>query len=95
MGPYIVLLRLEVKYKVRSKEGRILVLHHDHLKPYFMPTGKGNTVCQCQETGHLDVVHVLAAEPNDTPPQLDIGLRARLTHLRQYICLPVRYGDVP
>ena len=72
-GSLHCLTEIRSKYKVRSKEGRILVLHHDHLKPYFMPTGKGNTVCQGQETGHLDVVHVLPAEPNDTPPSTGYG----------------------
>ena len=59
-----------------------------------MPPGKGN-VCPCEETGDFDVVPILPAKSNNTPPQLDVSPQARPAHLHQWISLLVCYGDVP
>lgn len=95
LGPYTVLSRLGVNYRIRSEAGRTLVVHHDHLKPYLMPTGKGSIVSPGQESGDFDVVPDLPPEPNDTPPGLDVGPQVRPAHLRQCIRPPVCYSYVP
>lgn len=56
LGPWLVLARLGVNYRIESDKGRVLVVHHDHLKPYFMPTGLGKIVCPGQETAEYNTV---------------------------------------
>ncbi len=56
LGPYTILARLGVNYRVSSETGCPFIVHHDHLKPYFMPTGQGRTICPGQESGDFVVV---------------------------------------
>ena len=32
-------------HRVSSETGCTLIVHHNHLKPYYMPTGQGRTIC--------------------------------------------------
>ena len=67
-------------------------MHHDHLKPYFMPAGQGKIVCPSQETGEYNIVLGPPSEPNGAAPGLDIGPRVRPARLCQCIRPPDRYG---
>ena len=95
LGPWLVLARLGVNYRIKSDEGQVLVVHHGHLKPYFMPTGQGKIVCPGQETVEYNIVPVLPSKPNGGAPELDIGPRVRPARLRQCIRPRKRYGHEP
>ena len=41
IGPHGVLFRNGVNYKIKSKDGKIMVVHHDNLKQCVVPVNKG------------------------------------------------------
>ena len=47
---------MEVNYKIRSKVGKVSVVHHDHLKVSQIPFGNGQVVPQTPESGDIQVV---------------------------------------
>ena len=50
LGSYTVVSRRGVNYKIKSQEGKELVLHHNDLKVYAMPNLKGTVVCPTPES---------------------------------------------
>ena len=45
-----------MNYKIRSKVGKVSVVHHDHLKVSQIPFGNGQVVPQTPESGDIQVV---------------------------------------
>ena len=87
MGPYRILKRVGVDYKIVSKGGKEMVVHHDQLKHSYIPFQEGEPVCPSREVGEFRVVDI-------TPPKdgIDQIPRARPARLRQHINRPLRYG---
>ncbi len=87
VGPFSILKRFGVNYRIISKGGKVMVVHHDQLKHSHIPFQVGEPVCPSREVGEFQVVDV-------TPPQLGIDgfPRARPARLRQRINPPNRYG---
>ena len=87
MGPYRILNRVGVDYRIVSEGGKEMVVHHDQLKHSYIPFQEGEPVCPSREVGEFKVVDV-------TPPHdgIDHIARARPARLRQHINPPVRYG---
>ena len=46
-----VVCRLGVDYKIKSKEGKITVVHHDRLKRSYAPLNDRNVICLARELG--------------------------------------------
>ena len=92
--PYTIVTRLGiVNYKVRSETGKIVVFHHNHLKPYFAPNGPPNVFCPSREYGDFTVVESVQPPSNTphspNPPQA----RATPTGLRQRVPRPTWHDD--
>ena len=87
VGPFRVVKRFGVNYRIVSKGGKVMVVHHDQLKHSYIPFQTGEPVCPSWEVGEFHVVDV-------TPPQLGIDgfPRVRPARLRQRIHPPNRYG---
>ena len=56
IGPYEIIKRMGVNYKIRSKVGKVSVVHHDHLKVSQIPFGNLQVVPQTPESGDIQVV---------------------------------------
>ena len=55
IGPFVVLNRTGVNYKLQS--GKVIkVAHHNNLKPYFLPIGPGKLTCPDRESEGFEVV---------------------------------------
>ena len=76
-----------MNYRIVSKGGKVMVVHHDQLKYSYIPFQAVEPVYPSSEVGEFHVVDV-------TPPQLGIDCfpRARPARLRQRINPPNRYG---
>ena len=55
-GPFVILNRMGVNYKIQSSSGRTFVAHHDQLKLHYAPTGPRNIFCPAREHGDFTVV---------------------------------------
>ena len=84
VGPYRILNRVGVNYKIMSTGGEVKVVHHDQLKITHIPFQPGELVCPTREIGEFQVVDV-APQPVENP-------RTRPARLRQNIRPPDRYG---
>ena len=84
VGPYRILKRVGVNYKIVSQGGEGKVVHHDQLKLSYVPFQLGELVCPSREIGEFQVV--------DVEPQQEGNPRARPARLRQNIRPPNRYG---
>lgn len=96
IGPYTILHRLGVNYKLKSKEGKVSIVHHDNLKLSHIPCGNGRVVPQTSESGDFQVVDTLLDQRNfgsDEMPRTNNNLpRVRPARLRQNVQPPARYG---
>ena len=59
IGPYKVVNRLRVTYRVRSNDGKVKVVHRDNLKLGYIPLDNGRVVSPGRESGDFTVVHSL------------------------------------
>ena len=95
IGPYKVVSRLELTYRVWSKEGKEMVVHHDNLKLCFLPSNKGQIVSPGHESGDFTKVHSLPQSPIVLPsphrPRGEALVRPHY-HLQKITCPLVRYS---
>ena len=93
IGPFENVRRLGVDYKIKSKEGKITVVHHDRLKRGHAKLNEGKDICPARELGGDQVVYIVPTndvQPNgDNAPHIP---RVRLGNLRQNIYRTDRYG---
>ncbi len=95
VGPFEVICRLGVDYKIKSSKGKISVVHHDRLKRGYAPVNSGNVICPARELGGDQVVYTVPT--NDVQPNCDnapLIPRVRPRNLRQNVHPPERYGYV-
>jgi len=94
IGPYEVLSRQGVNYRIRSKVGKEMVAHHDNLKLCVVPISKGVTVSPVPES--MDINFAEGDNPAhqvEMNPGQDIQQYNRPAHLRQNIQPPLRFGE--
>ena len=93
IGPFEIVCRMGVNYKIRSSKGKITVVHHDRLKRGYASVNGGNVVCPAPELGGDRVVYTAPTEdvqPNcDNAPHIP---RVRPRNIRQNVHPPDRYG---
>jgi len=92
VGPYEVISRRGVTYRICSKEGKEMIAHHDNIKPCVLPVREGIIHCPAPED---TAIHLLPGEPT---PHGGINCQnqhpaSRPAHLRQNIQPPLRYGE--
>ena len=94
IGPYEIKQRMGVNYKIRSKVGKVSVVHHDNLKISQIPIGNGQVVPQTPESGDIRAVQNEPERRNDEIGEVvrHIQPRVREARLRQNVRPPVRYG---
>ncbi len=100
IGPYEIIQRMGVNYKIRNRTGRISVVHHDHLKSSVIPLGDGQVVPPTPESGDIQVAQNVPERRNfdngEVVRHMQPGVRE--ARLRQNVRPPVRYGydyDIP
>jgi uncharacterized cupin superfamily protein len=49
VGPFNILKRFGVNYRIVSKGGKVMVVHHDQLKHSHIPFQVGKPVCPSRE----------------------------------------------
>ena len=91
IGPYDVLSRNGVNYKIKSKDGKIMVVHHDNLKQCAVPVNKG--VLYHPVPKSMDVTF---GEGPSTTGEGTRRQQQRLhpARLRRNTGPPLRYGDI-
>ena len=84
VGPYVVLSRSGVNYKLRSKMGKTLASHHDQLKSCPVPASEGQPYCPVPE-----IPDVYVSEPQ----AVENARMIRPQNLRQVVNPPIRFGE--
>ena len=94
IGPYEVLSRQGVNYRLRSKVGKELVAHHDNLKLCVVPISQGVTVPPAPESVDISFVEDgTPANGAELHPGQNNQPYPRPDHLRQNIQPPLRFGE--
>eukprot|EP00794_Sanderia_malayensis_P018344 gene18344-biopygen12294 len=94
--PYQILARNGVNYRVRSKDGKELVVHHNNVKACTVPFGKGEPFCPVKETVGIEVATPSELDPgreNIGEEHHDLQPFRRPARLRQIIRPPQRFGE--
>ena len=95
VGPYKVLERLGVNYRIKRQDGKVSIVHHDNLKLSRIPSGNGQIVPPTPESGDLEVVEPLFEAQNvgcEGTRGTNGVPRVRPARLRQNVQPPKRYG---
>ena len=95
VGPYQVLERLGVNYRIKRQDGKVSIVHHDNLKLSRIPSGNGQIVPPTPESGDLEVVEPLFEAQNvgcEGTHGANSVPRVRPARLRQNVQPPKRYG---
>ena len=71
-GPFEVVCRVGVDYKIKSSKGKITVVHHDRLKRGYALLSNGDVVCPARELGGDKVVYNVPT--NSVQPICDTAL---------------------
>eukprot|EP00112_Aurelia_sp_Birch-Aquarium-sp1_P024442 Seg7738.2 transcript_id=Seg7738.2/GoldUCD/mRNA.D3Y31 product="Gag-Pol polyprotein" protein_id=Seg7738.2/GoldUCD/D3Y31 len=94
IGPYQIIVRTGVNYKIISKFGKINTAHHDQLRLCPLPVSQGQPLAPVPEIGDTLIQQ---PETNIREGEGGHGVvqgRVRPENLRQIINPPIRYGDV-
>ena len=94
VGPYEIISRQGVNYRIRSKIGKEIVVHHDNLKLCLVPISKGVPFSPVPES--MDISFAEGGAPTnrvELNPRQDNQRPPRPGHLRQNIQPPLRFGD--
>ena len=93
IGPYKVVNRLGITYRVQSKDGKVMIVHHDNIKKGYIPIDSGRIVSPGRETGDFEVVHGMPQNPIiPPPPHRPRGVHPQPHALRQNLRPPVRFA---
>ena len=97
-GPRWVVAYFGVNYKIRSKAGKDVIVHHNNVKACSVPFSAGETFCpvpESEEVGFLTETldtHV-ANTGGGVEQHVDLRPLQRPARLRQVIRPPLRYGE--
>ena len=89
IGPYKIISHQGVNYKLRSKAGKDIVVHHNQVKSCTIPFNKGEPHCPVREAEEIE----LTTMPREEVPENQTGPLHRPPRLRQNINPPLRFGD--
>ena len=93
VGPYAILSKMGVNYKIKSDHGKEMVVHHNQLKSCPLPSVGGCPIVPIPETPEISM---LKDQPGDRQEQEEhrppLG-NIRPQNLRQVVNPPIRYGD--
>ena len=89
IGPYKIVSHQGVNYKLRSKAGKDIVVHHNQVKSCTIPFNKGEPHCPVREAEEIE----LTTMPREEVPENQTGPLHRPPRLRQNINPPLRFGD--
>ena len=92
-GPYKIVSREGVNYRVVSTRGKTLIAHHNLLKPCPMPTDKGTPFHPTNETPGITIVRRDEEGLGEGEPLGGRRRTARPPFLRQVINPPTRFGN--
>ena len=89
IGPYQIISQLGVNYKIRSKQGKDMIVHHNNVKACTFPFDQGKTIAPVREAEEMTF------SENQDNPQVpgERPLQPRPARLRQNIGPPLRFGD--
>lgn len=97
VGPYQIQARNGVNYKIRSQEGKDLVVHHNNVKACSVPFDKGEASYPVKESagieflpGGIEPDRGDMGEPVELP---DLQPFHRPARLRQVVRPPLRFGE--
>jgi len=93
VGPYEVLSCKGVIYKLRSKEGKEVVAHHNNLKDCTIPADKGVPYWPVPENPDINIVVGGPPTPQGGALEQPQVPHCRPFRLRQNIHPPLRFGD--
>ena len=94
IGPYEVLSRQGVNYRIGSKVGKEMVAHHDNLKLCVVSISQGVTVFPVPESMGINFAEGnTPAHQVEMNPWQDIQQYNRPARLRQNIQPPLRFGE--
>ena len=88
IGPYQIISHQGVNYKLCSREGKDIVVHHNNVKPCTIPFNMGEPSFPVREAEEMEIVHI----PGEELQAQHLPLR-RPARLRQTIQPPLRFGD--
>ena len=89
IGPYQIISRQGVNYKLRSKTGTYLVVHHNQVKSCTLPFNRGEPYCPVREAEEIEMVWM----PREERPETQNAPLNRPPRLRQNVNPPLRFGD--
>lgn len=92
IGPYQIISRAGVNYKIKAESGKEKVVHHNNLKPCTVPKGRGELVSPNRETGDIQVVENESFVPPSATTPEQPRQRVRPPNLRQNVRAPDRYA---
>ena len=97
VGPYKIISSNGVNYKIRSKEGKDIVVHHNNVKSCIVSFDKGEPFCPVRETAEIDLMQgdlgIHRENFGDGGQGPDFQPFQRPAHLRQNIRPPLRFGE--
>ena len=95
VGPYTIVSRLGVDYKIRSKDGKEFMTHHDSLRASRIPVDDGTVVSPAREAGDFQLVPASLPTPEGPAPVGEglVAPRVRPPRLRPTIRAPTWQRD--
>ena len=92
-GPYKIASRQGVNYNIQSNSGKLLVVHHNQLKPCPIPFDQGQPIHPVPETPGIQIGEALQRDEQEGGQGGQIEGTARPARLRQVINPPRRFGE--
>ena len=97
VGPYRIQGKAGVNYVIRSKEGKDMVVHHNHVKACSIPFDEGETFCPVKESEEVEfLLGIIGSDGGNMGAQVgneDLHSLRRPARLRQVVRPPLRFGD--
>ena len=97
VGPYKIQDKNGLNYKIRSKEGKDIVVHHNNVKTCPIPFEKGETFYPTPESGEVVFLpEGIGVDRENVGVQVqnqDLQPLHRPAQLRQVVRPPLRFGD--
>ena len=87
--PYQIISRQGVNYKLRSKTGTYLVVHHNQVKASMIPFNRGEPYCPVREVKEMEMVCM----PREERPEVKNTPLNRPPRLRQNVQPTLWFGD--
>ena len=99
IGPYQIVSHQGVNYKLRSKEGKDIVAHHNNVKPCTIPFNLGEPFFSVREAEEMEIIHTPTGGttkpefPSKTPGQIEADNSTTFEVWRLRVPLKLNGGD--